>query len=109
MLNFTQPFYRCTFNGNGGALFNGNLHLIDLEIPKFSGLELIEKIRQHYPKSEVPIVVHSGSQNAQSIMSAYHLGANAYLYKSINFAESLQHLNAMLQYFSRMYQEKKNQ
>jgi transposase len=25
MLNFTQPFYRCTFNGNGGALFNGNL------------------------------------------------------------------------------------
>ncbi len=85
---------------NNGFL---SIFMIDLEIPKYSGLELIEKIRNRFPKSEVPVVVHSGSQNSQSIAEAYRLGANAYLYKSINYVESVEHLNAMFKYFSLMY------
>lgn len=80
------------------------LFLLDLEVPKLSGLELIEKIRHRFDKDHFPIVVYSGSQNTKSITTAYHHGANAYLFKSINYLETVAQLDGMLRYYLKVYE-----
>src|SRR5581483_11549065 len=49
---------------------------LDLNLPKVSGLEIIEKIRSTEGLSHVPIVILSSTENPEDIRRAYKLGGN---------------------------------
>lgn len=54
---------------------------LDLNLPKLSGLEIIERIRTTEGLSHVPIVILSSSQNPEDIRRAYKLGGNCFVRK----------------------------
>jgi two-component system response regulator len=64
-----------------------DLILLDLKLPKISGLEVLERIKTDPRTRSVPVVVLSSSREPSDVVRAYHLGANSYVVKDIDFAD----------------------
>jgi len=63
------------------------LILLDLKLPKISGLEVLDRLRADSRTKFVPVVVLTGSQEYEDIMASYSKGANAYVRKPVEFSE----------------------
>lgn len=61
------------------------LILLDLKLPRRSGLEVLEWLRQHPELKRLLVVILTASEENSDINRAYELGANSYLVKPINF------------------------
>lgn len=59
--------------------------LLDLKLPKVSGLEVLRAIRAHSDFGIVPVVILTSSAEDQDIHEAYSLGANSYIVKPVDF------------------------
>jgi len=57
------------------------LILLDLNLPRKSGFEVLEWRRAHSVARLIPVVIFTSSQNAADIRQAYELGAAGYLTK----------------------------
>ena len=60
------------------------LILLDLKLPRRSGFEVLDAIRQHAPSQHTPVVVLTSSDQTTDIERAYQRGANAYLVKPVS-------------------------
>ena len=63
------------------------LILLDLKLPRRSGLEVLAWIRQQSQLRRLLVVVLTSSQEDSDLTQAYDLGANSYLVKPIDFQE----------------------
>lgn len=61
--------------------------LLDLNLPKFGGLEVLCKLRGHQATKHLPVVVLTASKEHEDISRSYDCGANAYVRKPIDFHE----------------------
>jgi hypothetical protein len=59
--------------------------LLDLKLPKFNGLEVLESIKTHPVFRTIPVVVLTSSAEDSDIKTAYNLGANSYIIKPVEF------------------------
>ena len=67
-----------------------SLILLDLRLPKKSGLEVLEWIRADPALKATPVVVLTSSSEPTDIDKAHALGVNAYLVKPVRFADLLE-------------------
>ncbi len=63
------------------------LVLVDLKMPRMSGMELLARIRREPSFRHLPVVMMTSSQQDQDLVSAYDLGVNAYVTKPLEFTE----------------------
>jgi two-component system, response regulator len=63
------------------------LVLLDLKLPRVSGLDVLRRIRAHPDTKLLPVVVLTASREDEDLTSSYTLGANAYLRKPVDFVE----------------------
>jgi CheY-like chemotaxis protein len=66
------------------------LMLMDLKMPRKSGLEVLEWVRKQPGLKRLPIVVLTSSNQSPDINRAYELGANSYLVKPAGFDSLLE-------------------
>ena len=69
--------------------------LLDLKLPKVSGLEVLRALKQDERTRSIPVVVVTSSREDPDIKTAYALGANSYVVKPVDFdafAESVSSL-----------------
>jgi CheY-like chemotaxis protein len=59
--------------------------LMDLKLPKISGLDVLKEIRSHNEFKDVPIVILTSSSMETDIIESYKLGVNSYIVKPVNF------------------------
>jgi CheY-like chemotaxis protein len=71
------------------------LVLLDLNLPRRSGLEVLKWIREEPKTRELPVIILTSSNQHSDIAAAYELGANGYLVKPPS-SEKLLELVAML-------------
>ncbi|WP_428606228.1 response regulator transcription factor [Sedimenticola sp.] len=77
-----------------GLEFPFDLAIIDLGLPKLSGIELIRSLRQQ--QIAFPILILTARDNWQDKVEGLEVGADDYLVKPFNMAELLARLNALL-------------
>jgi CheY-like chemotaxis protein len=59
--------------------------LLDLKLPRKSGIEVLEWVRSRAGLKRIPVVMLTSSKQPIDINRAYDLGVNAYLVKPVNF------------------------
>ena len=60
--------------------------LLDLNLPKLSGLEVLRQLRGHERTRRLPVVVFTSSCEDSDILTSYLLGANSFVQKPIDSA-----------------------
>ena len=61
--------------------------LLDLKLPKISGLEVLEKIRADAATRLIPTVILTSSKQEEDLLEGYRLGVNSYVRKPVDFNE----------------------
>jgi two-component system response regulator len=61
--------------------------VLDLKLPKVSGLQVLEALRANECTRCVPVVILTSSKEDEDIVSAYKLGTNAYVQKPVDFTQ----------------------
>ena len=65
------------------------LILLDLKLPKVSGLQVLERLKSDPRTRTIPTVVLTSSREDADITTAYNLGVNSYIVKPVDFAQLL--------------------
>jgi two-component system, response regulator len=63
------------------------LTLLDLKLPKISGLDVLRRIRSDPRTRRMPVVILTSSDEALDISSGYDLGINSYIRKPVDFEQ----------------------
>jgi two-component system response regulator len=75
------------FPSNGSHPLAPGLVLLDLNLPKVSGLEVLRRIQADERTNIIPLVVLTSSKLEEDIIASYRGGANGYVRKPVNSAE----------------------
>ena len=71
------------------------LVLLDLNLPKIGGLEVLRQMRADEQTRLIPVVVLTSSKLDEDILDSYRNGANAYVRKPVNFADFAEAVRAL--------------
>jgi len=64
--------------------------LLDLKLPKISGLEVLRQLKTHPTLRSIPVVVLTTSADNQDVQTAYQLGVNSYIVKPVDFEKFIE-------------------
>jgi len=94
-LKFQNEGFRVLIANDGAkglqmaASENPNLILLDMMLPKYSGIEFLEQLQQHSQNTKVPILALSNLTEKQEADRALKLGVREYLAKAMNTPEDV--------------------
>jgi two-component system response regulator len=74
-------------DGDGDGRPCPALVLLDLNLPKIGGLEVLRRMRADERTRLIPVVVLTSSKLEEDILDSYRNGANAYVRKPVNFSD----------------------
>jgi two-component system, response regulator len=75
-----------TYNGRDSGVMP-QVILLDLDLPKIDGLEVLRRIRSDERTRRLPTVILTSSEDQQDLVEGYGLGANAYVRKPLDMAQ----------------------
>jgi two-component system response regulator len=76
-----------------------DLILLDLNLPKYDGRQLLEKIKSDPDLSRIPVVVLTTSSAEEDILRSYKLHANAYVTKPVDLDQFINAVRQIDEFF----------
>ncbi len=82
-----------------GNWLEPKLILLDIRLPRVSGLELLQDVRKHDKLSGIPIVILTSSAAEADINASYQSHASSYLVKPMNYSEYIALFQTLTRYW----------
>ena len=82
-----------------------DLIIMDLNIPRKNGTEVLHYIKSHPDLKDIYVVVFSTSEAVKDIDTSYKLGANCYLSKPVDYEEYVWVISSMVKYWGRFIRQ----
>jgi chemotaxis family two-component system response regulator Rcp1 len=79
-----------------------DLVLLDLNLPKLSGREVLARVKDDAGLKHIPIVILSSSHAERDLLDAYRLHANCFVTKPVDLHEFLASVGAVAQFWLRV-------
>ena len=76
-----------------------DLILLDLNLPRKDGREVLKEIRRDDALRHIPVVILSTSQAEQDILHSYRLGANAFITKPVEIDQFFEAMRSLEQFW----------
>ena len=76
-----------------------NLILLDLNLPRKNGREVLAEIKADTNLRPIPVVVLTTSNDDEDIRKAYHLNANCYIVKPVGFENFMKVMQSLRQFW----------
>ena len=80
------------------------LIMLDLNLPKIGGIEVLRRIRAHPKTKLLPVVIISSSNEPQDLIDSYINGCNSYIRKPIHFTQLQKFVREISTYWLSMNQ-----
>jgi two-component system response regulator len=81
---------------------NPAMMLLDLNMPKIDGLEVLAQIKADPRTRSIPVIVMSSSDQESDMMRSYAAHANSYIVKPIDFKQFTEQVALLGQYWTRI-------
>jgi two-component system response regulator len=75
------------------------LVILDLKLPRMSGLDLLRRLRAEPTTRALPVVVMTSSREDHDLQQAYDLGANSYVVKPVDFGQFVEAMQKLGYYW----------
>lgn len=75
------------------------LILLDLNMPKIGGIEVLQKIKSDERAKKIPVVILTSSKEDPDIEKCYSLGANSYIVKPVEFDKFVNTVDELVLYW----------
>lgn len=75
------------------------LILLDLNLPKLHGRDVLQQLKQHALLRTIPVMIFSSSSAESDIQGSYELGANAYVVKPFELDELLGLMRTLVEFW----------
>ncbi|HEY3995906.1 MAG TPA: response regulator [Mycobacterium sp.] len=85
--------------GRFGEAARPDLILLDLNLPKYDGRQLLEKIKSDPDLARIPVVVLTTSSAEEDILKSYKLHANAYVTKPVDLDQFMRAVRQIDEFF----------
>ena len=85
--------------GEESSTMRPDLMLLDLNLPRVNGFEVLERVRASEEYASMPVVVLTASARQEDILQTYRLGANSYIQKPAVFERFTRCLEVMCEYW----------
>lgn len=76
-----------------------DLILLDLNLPRMDGREVLAAMKQDGAFRQIPVVMLTTSQAEQDVFESYRLGANAYVTKPVDFEQFLKVVQSIQEFW----------
>ena len=73
--------------------------MLDLNMPKMNGKEVLLHIKQHPVFKKIPVVIYTTTKNEVEVKRCYELGANTYIVKPSNFEAMVKVVDSICKYW----------
>ncbi len=84
---------------NGTEVKMPRFILLDLNMPKKDGREVLKEIKQNPDFKKIPVIIFSTTNNEQEMKRCYELGANSYITKPNSFESLIKTVAALRSYW----------
>lgn len=75
------------------------LILLDLNMPKMGGIDVLKHLSQHEEQKKIPVIVFSSSTHESDVLTCYDYGANAYVCKPIDLNSYTKTMSAITSFW----------
>jgi CheY-like chemotaxis protein len=75
------------------------LILLDLQLPRINGLEVLQRIRSNPQIGLIPVVILTTSNEQQDLIESYSLGCNSYIRKPVDYDQFLKAIQQLGMYW----------
>jgi CheY-like chemotaxis protein len=92
-------YQRGEFSGETGSAPRPGLILLDLNMPKMDGRDVLKRIKSDSTLVDIPIVVLSTSSLEEDVVKSYQLGVNSFITKPVTFSGLVDAMNVLGRYW----------
>jgi two-component system response regulator len=75
-----------------------DLIILDLNLPKVHGMDVLKFLKNHPTYSSIPIIIFSTRPDSKTISEVYKNGANSFITKPTSFKEFKENINQLRKY-----------